>query len=92
MIFKAYVLEKARDMDLFPKLVFSKKFDFVPVCPQKRVLGNKFYLGTGTLFWEVSLREADWFDILFETSYLRLCEKDFTESLILAQDERWRHA
>ena len=40
----------------------------------------------------VKMREADWFDFSKETRYLSRCEKDFTESLILAQDERWRHA
>ena len=40
------------------------------------------------------LREADWFDFFFYPRYISKCEKQkiFTESLILAQDERWRHA
>ncbi len=43
-------------------------------------------------FTLLNLREADWFDIFRYTRYISLCEKIFTESLILAQDERWRHA
>ena len=39
-------------------------------------------------------READWIDTFYYLSYKIVSDKKtiFTESLILAQDERWRHA
>jgi hypothetical protein len=60
--------------------------------------GSVKAVSTSSLFDLVSKneKEAGWFDIFAEREYRNVCDivKNFmfTESLILAQDERWRYA